>query len=58
MFSGAISINLDSKGRIAIPTRYRDFLSDGLVCTIGLYHPCLPLYSMSEWPKLDVLLQN
>ena len=36
MFSGAISINLDNKGRLAIPTRYREFLSEGMVCTIGL----------------------
>ena len=56
MFSGAISVNLDSKGRIAIPTRYREFLTDGLVCTIGLYHPCLTIYSMSEWQKIELQL--
>ncbi|OCG70412.1 cell division/cell wall cluster transcriptional repressor MraZ [Gilliamella sp. Occ3-1] len=53
MFSGAISINLDNKGRLAIPTRYREFLSEGMVCTIGLYHPCLTLYSMSEWKCIE-----
>lgn len=53
MFSGAISINLDNKGRLAIPTRYREFLSEGMVCTIGLYDPCLTLYSMSEWKCIE-----
>ncbi|OCG29592.1 cell division/cell wall cluster transcriptional repressor MraZ [Gilliamella sp. Fer1-1] len=53
MFSGAISINLDNKGRLAIPTRYRESLSKSMVCTIGLYHPCLTLYSMSEWQTIE-----
>ncbi|MWP62300.1 division/cell wall cluster transcriptional repressor MraZ [Gilliamella sp. Pas-s25] len=53
MFSGAISINLDNKGRLAIPTRYRESLSEGMVCTIGLYHSCLTLYSLSEWKCIE-----
>lgn len=53
MFSGATSVNLDSKGRMAIPTRYRDALSEGMVCTIGLYHSCLSLYSISEWKSIE-----
>lgn len=58
MFSGAISVNLDSKGRMAIPTRYREYLSEGMVCTIGLYHPCLTLYSMSEWKCIEQQLST
>lgn len=58
MFSGAISINLDSKGRLAIPTRYRDVLSEGLVCTIGLHHPCLMLYPASEWEQIQQKLSK
>lgn len=53
MFSGAISVNLDSKGRMAIPTRYRESLSTSMVCTIGLYHACLALYPMSEWKIIE-----
>ncbi|GAA5104631.1 division/cell wall cluster transcriptional repressor MraZ [Orbus sasakiae] len=53
MFSGAISINLDSKGRLAIPTRYREVLSTGLVCTIGLHHPCLMLYPLEQWQLIE-----
>lgn len=58
MFSGAISINLDSKGRLAIPTRYRDVLSTGLVCTIGLHHPCLMLYPLNEWELIQEKLSK
>ncbi|KES19139.1 hypothetical protein GASC598B02_012250 [Gilliamella apicola SCGC AB-598-B02] len=58
MFSGATSVTLDSKGRMAIPTRYREFLSEGMVCTIGLYHPCLTLYSMSEWKRIEQQLST
>ncbi|WP_392552996.1 division/cell wall cluster transcriptional repressor MraZ [Orbus wheelerorum] len=53
MFSGAISINLDSKGRLAIPTRYRELLSEGLVCTIGLHHSCLMLYPIAQWHQIE-----
>lgn len=53
MFSGAISINLDNKGRLAVPTRYREVLSDGLVCTVGLHHPCLMLYPVAEWQVIE-----
>ena len=58
MFSGAIAVNLDSKGRMAIPTRYREYLAEGMVCTIGLYHPCLALYSMSEWKYIEQQLST
>ncbi|OTP91651.1 cell division/cell wall cluster transcriptional repressor MraZ [Gilliamella apicola] len=58
MFSGATSVTLDSKGRMAIPTRYREFLSEGMVCTIGLYHSCLTLYSMFEWKRIEQQLST
>lgn len=58
MFSGATSVNLDSKGRMAIPTRYRDSLSEGMVCTIGLYDSCLSLYSISEWKSIEKQLST
>jgi Uncharacterized protein conserved in bacteria len=48
MFRGATLVNLDSKGRLAVPTRYRDGLiedaSGQMVCTIDIHHPCLLLY--------------
>ncbi|WP_029684611.1 division/cell wall cluster transcriptional repressor MraZ [Tatumella saanichensis] len=57
MFRGATQLNLDVKGRIAIPTRYRDVLigeSQGqMVCTIDLHQPCLLLYTLPEWEVIE-----
>lgn len=62
MFRGATTVNLDSKGRLAIPTRYRDSLLDGcegqLVCTIDLHQPCLLLYPLPEWEKIEQKLSR
>lgn len=48
MFRGATLVNLDSKGRLSVPTRYREQLLENaagqMVCTIDIYHPCLLLY--------------
>lgn len=57
MFRGATLVNLDSKGRLAVPTRYRDGLiedaSGQLVCTIDIHHPCLLLYPLPEWEIIE-----
>lgn len=62
MFRGASSINLDTKGRIAIPTRYRDMLnvdcSGQLVCTIDIHQPCLLLYPLTEWEEIEHKLRG
>lgn len=56
MFTGVSIINLDAKGRIAIPSKYRDELQSccngRLVLTI---HPdrCLLLYPFPEWEKVQ-----
>lgn len=50
MFRGATLVNLDSKGRPAVPTRYRNLLNEEsqgqMVCTIDLHQPCLLLYTL------------
>ena len=48
MFSGTYHHNIDSKGRIIIPSRFREELGTGFVLTKGLDH-CLFLFPMSEW---------
>ncbi|KGT88376.1 cell division protein MraZ [Erwinia typographi] len=57
MFRGATLVNLDSKGRLAVPTRYRETLigeSQGqMVCTIDLHQPCLLLYTLPEWEVIE-----
>jgi len=51
MFIGEYQHNLDQKGRLAIPVKFRAELKKGAVVTKGLDN-CLFLYPKSEWQKL------
>lgn len=51
MFIGEYQHNLDEKGRLAIPKKFRSDLSKGAVVTRGLDN-CLFLYTKKEWEKL------
>jgi len=51
MFIGEYKHNMDAKGRIAIPAKFRDGLKDGAVVTRGLDN-CLFLYSRDAWNKI------
>ena len=51
VFIGEYSHNLDDKGRLAIPKKFRDDLAKGAVVTRGL-DSCLFLYTKKEWEKL------
>ena len=56
MFRGASKITLDAKGRMAMPTRYRDRLSeksDGrLVVTVARDY-CLLIYPFPDWEEIE-----
>lgn len=62
MFRGANAINLDTKGRLAIPTKYRQPLLDDckgqLVCTIDTQQSCLLLYPLPEWEEIELKLSK
>lgn len=51
MFIGEYQHNIDDKGRLAIPAKFRMDLAKGAVVTRGLDN-CLFLYSLTEWEKL------
>lgn len=51
MFIGEYQHNIDVKGRLAIPAKFRQSLSRGAVVTKGLDN-CLFLYPKEEWEKL------
>jgi MraZ protein len=51
MFLGRFSHNLDTKGRLAIPAKFRGTLADGLVVTRGIDR-CLSVYPLSAWQTL------
>lgn len=59
MFRGIQQISLDTKGRLALPTRYRESFSETvpLVATIDTEDPCLLLYPRSEWELIEQKLQ-
>jgi MraZ protein len=58
MFLGRYQHSLDTKGRVAIPARYRDEFADGVVITRGIDR-CLSVYPMATWlplaAKVDAL---
>lgn len=51
MFIGEYTHNLDEKGRIAVPKKFREVFKNGAVATRGLDN-CLFLYTNKEWKKL------
>ena len=52
MFMGEYQHNIDTKGRIIIPAKFRQDLGDKLVVTRGM-DGCLFGYPMSEWEKVE-----
>ena len=56
MFRGATKVTLDAKGRLAIPTRYRDRIlsrSNGeLVVTVDRDY-CLLIYPFPDWEEIE-----
>ncbi|AEN99417.1 division/cell wall cluster transcriptional repressor MraZ [Fructilactobacillus sanfranciscensis] len=52
MFMGEYRHNIDSKGRIIIPAKFREQLSQVFVITRGL-DGCLFGYSAEEWEKVQ-----
>lgn len=60
MFRGLSSLSIDSKGRIAVPSRYRERLmsmADGcLVLTLSPLDRSLWLYPLPEWELIEAKL--
>ena len=56
VFRGATKVSLDAKGRMAIPTRYRELLRarcDGqIIVTVDRDH-CLLVYPLPDWEELE-----
>lgn len=62
MLRSANAINIDAKGRIAMPTRYRDALMESclgqFICTIDLQSTCLLIYPLNEWLVIEKKLST
>ena len=56
MFRGVAHLNVDSKGRIAIPTRYRESLLgeyEGQLVVTAEKDPCLLIFPLAEWEIVE-----
>ena len=57
MFRGAAKITLDDKGRVVIPTRYRERLLErsagALVVTVDRDGECLLIYPLNDWEQVE-----
>lgn len=56
LLRGITNINLDTKGRLAVPTRYRENLEESckgnLIVTVESNH-CLLIYPIHEWEEIE-----
>ena len=57
MFMGEYHHSIDEKGRIIIPSKFRNELGDSFVITRGLEN-CLFVYSLVEWTKITDKLKK
>lgn len=56
MFRGRFEHNIDDKGRLAVPSRFRDLLlgeADTSTIVITNSEHCLAAYSLAEWERLE-----
>jgi MraZ protein len=52
MFLGEYEHNMDDKGRLAVPARFREALGDGLIVTRG-FERCLMGFPRERWEQLS-----
>jgi|SRR5690554_4416433 len=57
MFIGEYKHNLDAKGRIIIPAKFRENFGSSMVVTRGL-DGCLTLYSLEQWQTILAQLKK
>lgn len=57
MFIGEYRFSMDAKGRVSIPTKFRDELGETFYITKG-FDNCLYVYSAEQWEELSSKLAN
>lgn len=57
MFMGEFQHNIDAKGRLIVPAKFREQLGEKFVVTRGM-DGCLFGYPMSEWEQLEEKLKE
>ena len=51
MFLGEFQHTLDPKGRVILPSAFRELLTEGLVMTVGLDN-CLTVHPVADWQRV------
>ncbi|WP_010252207.1 division/cell wall cluster transcriptional repressor MraZ [Acetivibrio cellulolyticus] len=57
MFYGEYQHSVDAKGRVIVPSKFRDGLGEKFIVTKGLDN-CLFAYSAEEWSNLETKLKS
>ena len=57
MFLGEYQHTLDPKGRVILPSAFRDLLKEGLVMTVGLDN-CVNVHPVADWQPFVQGLRN
>ncbi len=57
MFMGEYKHNLDAKGRITLPSKFREKFDDTVIVARG-FDGCLSVYTPQEWEKFYTKLQQ
>lgn len=57
MFIGEYNHSLDTKGRVALPVKFRPKLGDGAIIARGLDH-CLFVFTKDSWEKLTAKIAS
>ena len=62
LFRGVSAVNLDAKGRMALPVRFREVLRGAceghVVITIDMDERCLLLYPLPVWEEIQAQLES
>ena len=57
MFMGEYNHTIDAKGRLIVPSKFREILGDAFVVTKGL-DGCLFVYDNEEWKRFEEKLRS
>ncbi len=61
MFRGSFEHTVDSKGRVSVPSKFREIIADryeGKLVLAMDYDRCLTVYPLEEWEKLEEKIRN
>ena len=61
MFRGSFEHTVDAKGRVSVPSKFRDIIADryeGKLVLAMDFDKCLTVYPLEEWEKLEEKIKS